>query len=94
MKNKIPPSTKELIHRILQLCLKINNETEHVAFFNYSGHVNSIGVNIGINKANYNKKIIEELPGMYVSSDPTLCISETDINKRLQKLIKELEELF
>lgn len=40
--------TLSLITKIQVLCVKVSTETEHDAFFRYSGHTNTIDVNVDV----------------------------------------------
>jgi hypothetical protein len=48
---------QELATEILNLCLRINNETGFCAFFRYSGHVDNYDVQISKGKKSYNDDI-------------------------------------
>ena len=48
MKSKSHPSKNidDLIVEIMRLALKVNRETKHTVFFEFHGHVNSVGVRV------------------------------------------------
>ena len=51
---------KNLLKKILDLCLQISANTNHAAFFDYAGHVNSIYIYVTINNENYTDRIFEK----------------------------------
>lgn len=54
--NKITPAVLLLMQHILELCVRINNETDHSAFCDFAGHVNSLSVRVST--SDYRDKIL------------------------------------
>lgn len=54
---KISYENKELIRQIQDVCLRINQYTEYVAFYSFSGHVNNFEVRVGKSKEDFNNDI-------------------------------------
>jgi hypothetical protein len=71
------------IKRIFELCLRISESTENVAFFNYSGHTNQIDVHIGASEDNYNHRIADA---------DTIYLNVSD-NRSKENIIDRLNEL-
>lgn len=43
----------KIFHELLDLCLRINRETELAAWFDFAGHVNSFSVRVAKNKKDF-----------------------------------------
>ena len=76
----------DLIVEIMCLALKVNRETKHSVFFEFHGHVNSVGVQIHFNGRNADK-----------DSDYLQCFYLDELSpdrfEKCREIIRELEEL-
>ena len=77
-----------LIANIIGLSLRVNRETKHTVFFEFHGHVNSVGVRIhyGGWKAD---KDSDYLRFFYIDDD----ILSPDLFEKCGQIIAKLEEL-
>lgn len=89
MKSKShPQNIDDLIVEIMRLSLQVNRETKHSVFFEFHGHVNSVGVQIhyGGWKAD---KDSDYLKCFYIDDD----IPSPDRFEKCGQIIAKLEEL-
>lgn len=83
---KISYENKEFIRQIQDVCLNINQYTEHSAFYNFSGHVNSFSISVAKDKENFNERI-------YSSELYMNALDEEEIHNRLRGLLSNLQEI-
>ena len=75
------------IKEIMDLTLRVNNETEHAVFFYYSGHVEILRVIVAESKINYDNDLYSV--DTYVT--PRTFIDKDEIQSNLYKIIHELK---
>lgn len=71
---------------VFELCSKIQSETQHCVFIDYSGHVNKLDIRVAMDKNNYNEIICsfgEPWEGKYIEN-----VDKKDIDSFLLKLQK------
>lgn len=71
---------------VFELCSKIQEETQHCVFIDYSGHVNKLDILVAMDKNNYNEIICslgEPWQGKYIEN-----VYKEEINSFLSKLQK------
>ena len=90
MKSKSHPikNIDDLIVEIMLLALLVNRETNHSVFFEFHGHVNSIGVQIHFNGWKADKDS-DYLKCFYIDDD----ILSPDRFEKCGKIIAKLKEL-
>lgn len=89
MKSKAhPPNIDETIVEIMRLALKVNRETKHSVFFEFHGHVNSVGVQIHFNGWKAGKDH-DYLKCFYIDDD----ILSPDRFEKCGQIIAKLKEL-
>lgn len=83
---KISYENKELIRQILEVCLNINQYTEHSAFYDFSGHVNALYVRVCESKDEYNNKFYDS--DLYMNHR-----NNDEIYNHLTNLLSDLQEI-
>lgn len=87
---KISTQVNYLIATIATICLRINEETNHAAFFQFAGHVNSVDVWITSSKESY-KDIIFHCYNIYINNEDCAAML-TFLKNELLKLLINKEE--
>lgn len=77
----------EEIKEIMGLTLRVNNETEHVAFLDYSGHVEILRVRVMESKTHYDNELYRV--ETYVTS--YAFIDKDTIQSNLDNIIHDLK---
>lgn len=75
---------ENILEKIMLKAYKINKETKHKIFINFSGHVNSLNVRIYINGWGANKE-----PNI----DEDIYLDENNVIKKLEEILREFEKL-
>ena len=75
-------TNQDLITDICSICVRINTSTRHAAFFEYSGHVETVQVHISKNKHLYNQWILERR---------IYWLNQTQMTEELQALKKTVQ---
>lgn len=83
---KISYTNKELIRQVQDVCLNINQYTEHSAFYHFSGHVNGISISVAKDKENFNERIYSS--ELYMNT-----LDEEEIHNKLRGLLSDLQEI-
>jgi len=82
-KNSSYIGNQDLINKIIELCIRINNETKFAAFFNYSGHVGMFSSSIRLSKKKWGVMIFDLAFDTFDRENPN----------RLIEYIKKLESI-
>lgn len=75
---------ENILEKIMLKAYKINKETKHKIFINFSGHVNSLNVRIYRNGWEPNKE-----PNI----DEDIFLDKNNVIKKLEEILREFEKL-
>ena len=87
---------KKLLVELFSICMDINyGETDHVAFFDVSGHVDTVGVSVRESRDNYqNAKTFAQFYRLASAPEITTVAELKDRNKSMQKLIDDVSVFY
>ena len=81
---KISYENKELIRHIQDICLRINQYTDYVAFYHFSGHVNGFDIRVCKSKEDYNNRI-------YAKELYTNLFEDDELYNELSEILETLQ---